>query len=321
MGIIDIDEDEDEEFEEERSIDREYPRLSTPLTHHQMPISETRQSTSNRTSSHSRSPTDPESQRIIELEQRVRIAERKAEAERRNREITEREVRDLQSSLYAPISDGGRKRKERSGEDDDLDAYLLQYAIKKSKTMEGDDDDGELERAYVTLCHQEIEGRYVISLYNVLLSRDLTDSAEDLSKRVLNPESGGDARSSSTSRDSGRRSESAAATSPQRSLNQQNRSTPSAFATDFWSCEYTLNPIHDSDEKLCHHTTVTSPADSVRSSIFFQIAILYSGLPKNPLLLFSRSLESRHFLIPLYSAPIEWTTSQNWRIGGMKIRW
>jgi hypothetical protein len=27
MGVIDIDEDEDEEFEEERSIDREYPRL------------------------------------------------------------------------------------------------------------------------------------------------------------------------------------------------------------------------------------------------------------------------------------------------------
>jgi hypothetical protein len=147
MGVIDIDEDEDEddEPEEERSIDRDYPRLLTPPTHYRTPISETRQSTSNRTSSHSRSPTDHESQRIIELERRVRVAERKAEAERRNREMTEKEVRDLQSSLYAPISDGGRKRKERSGEDDDLDAYLLQYAIRQSKTMEGDDDDRDLE--------------------------------------------------------------------------------------------------------------------------------------------------------------------------------
>jgi hypothetical protein len=145
MGIIDIDEDEDEELEEERSIDREYPRVSTPLTHYRTPISETRQSTSNRTSSHSRSPIDHEAQRIAQLEQRVRVAERKAVAERRNREMTEREVRDLQSSLYAPIAEGGIKRKERSGEDDDLDAYLLQHAIIQSRTAEGDDDDGDLE--------------------------------------------------------------------------------------------------------------------------------------------------------------------------------
>jgi hypothetical protein len=59
--------------------------------------------------------------------------------EQRNRERTEREVRDLQSSLYAPMSDDGRKRNERSGDgDDDLDECLLQYAIKKSR---GNDDD------------------------------------------------------------------------------------------------------------------------------------------------------------------------------------
>jgi hypothetical protein len=145
MGIIDIDEDEYEEFEEERSIDREYSRLSTTLTHYRTPVSETRQSTSNRTSSQSRSPAKHETQRIVELEQRVRVAERRAEAERRNREMTEREVRDLQSSLYAPISDGGRKRKERSGEDDDLEAYLLQHAIQQSKVVDDDGDERDLE--------------------------------------------------------------------------------------------------------------------------------------------------------------------------------
>jgi hypothetical protein len=78
----------------------------------------------------------------------------------------------------------------------------------------------------------------VISLFNVLLPCDLTDHAEDLSKGVLNPESGRDTRSSSTSRDPGRRSVSTAVRSPQENLNQQIWSTPSAFAEDFWSCEY-----------------------------------------------------------------------------------
>jgi hypothetical protein len=130
-----------------------------------------------------------------------------------------------------------------------------------------------------------------------------------------------DARSSSTSRDPGRRSVSTAVRSPQKHLDRQNWSTQSAFAADFWSCEYTLNPIHDSDEKPCHHPTVTTPADSVKSPIFSQIAILYSGLPKNPRSLSSRSLESRYSLIPVYSVPTEWTSSEHWPIGGMKIHW
>jgi hypothetical protein len=143
IGIVDIDEDEGEEFEDERSIDEEYPRLITPLNHFRTPISETRQSTSNRTSSHSQSPANHVAQRIIELEQRVRVAERKAEMEQRSREMTEREVRDLQSS---PMADGERKRKERSGDDDDdLNAYLLQYAINESKAVESDHDAGDLE--------------------------------------------------------------------------------------------------------------------------------------------------------------------------------
>ena len=144
-GIVDIDQDEDEEAEEERSIDREYPRLSAPLIHYRSPISKTRRSASNRTSSRSRTPANHEAQRIIELEQRVRAAERKAETEQRSREMTEMEVRDLQSSLYAPMSDGGRKRKERSSDDDDIDAYLLQHAIQQSRTVEGEDDEGNLE--------------------------------------------------------------------------------------------------------------------------------------------------------------------------------
>jgi hypothetical protein len=149
MGIIDIDEDEGEEFEDERSIDEEYPRLITPLNHFRTPISETRQSTSNRTSSHSRSPANHVSKHIIELEQRVRVAERKVEMEQRSREKTEREVRDLQSSLYAPIADGGRKRKDRSSDDDDLNAYLLQYAINESKAVGCDHDAGDLENHMV----------------------------------------------------------------------------------------------------------------------------------------------------------------------------
>jgi len=139
MGIVDIDEDEDEESEEERSIDREYPRLLTPPNHYRTPMLWTRQSTLKRTSSHSRSPSDHETQRIIELERRVRVAERKADAERRNREMTEREVRYLRFTLYVPMSDGGRKRKERSDDDDDLDECLLQYALKKSRANDDDD--------------------------------------------------------------------------------------------------------------------------------------------------------------------------------------
>ena len=58
--------------------------------------------------------------------------------------MIEREVRDLQSSLYAPMNDGGGKRKERPGEDD-LDEYLLQYAIKQSRAVDVNDGEVELE--------------------------------------------------------------------------------------------------------------------------------------------------------------------------------
>jgi len=147
MGIIDIDEDEDEfeELDEERRIDGEYPRLLTPLTRYPRPSSKSRQSTSNRAVIQSRSPVNDETKRIIELERRVRVAERKANTEQRSREMIEREVRDLQSSLYAPMDHGGGKRKERPEEDDDLDEYLLQYAIKQSRTVGGDDGEAELE--------------------------------------------------------------------------------------------------------------------------------------------------------------------------------
>lgn len=147
MGIIDIDEDEDEieELDEEGSPKGEYPRLLPSLTQHPTPSSKHRQSTSNRAETQSRSPVNAETQRIIELEQRVRVAERRANTEQRTREMIEREVRDLQSSLYAPMNDGGGKRKERPKEDDDLDEYLLQYAIKQSRAVDVNDGEIELE--------------------------------------------------------------------------------------------------------------------------------------------------------------------------------
>jgi len=147
MGIIDIDEDEDEfeELDEERRVDGEYPRLLTPLTRYPTPSSKSRQSTSNRAVIQSRSPVNDESKRFIELERRVRVAEGKANTEQRTREMIEREVRDLQSSLYAPIYSGGRKSKGRPGEDDDLDEYLLQYAIKQSRAVDVSDGEIELE--------------------------------------------------------------------------------------------------------------------------------------------------------------------------------
>jgi hypothetical protein len=219
MGIIDIDEDEDEEFEEERSIDREYPRLLIPPTHYRTPISETRQPTSHRTSSHSRSPTDHESQRIIELERRVRVAEKKAEAERRNRERTEREVRDLQSSLYAPMSDGGRKRKERSGDDDDdLDECLLQYAIKKSR---GNDD----ENFNDSILQYAIEKSRDGTSSKILGSNFpgwLADSSEDLLEPIREAQ-----------RAILRRSSSRPVASPRRALGPQTRSDVSTFALNF----------------------------------------------------------------------------------------
>lgn len=151
-GIIDVDEDEededeDEESRERRSIDREYPRLATPFNYRQAPLStfRSRQSTSKQDYTHSPSPSGREIQRVTELERLLRVAEEKAKEEQKNREMAEREVRDLQSSLYAPVSWEERKRKRTSEIDDDLDGYLLQHAIKQSVLGHGDDGEIDLE--------------------------------------------------------------------------------------------------------------------------------------------------------------------------------
>jgi len=155
MGIIDIDEDQDEDGDEsqdddvseevdqrETSISRSgsvYSHFRSPirsLSHHH---SESNKSSTPRTQSSSNSG----GQRIAQLERRLRDAEGQVEVEKRNREMAEREVRDLQSSLYAPVAKEETKRKRRSGADDDLERCLLQYAIKKSRVdpLPNDDDD------------------------------------------------------------------------------------------------------------------------------------------------------------------------------------
>jgi hypothetical protein len=219
MGIVDIDEDEDEEFEEERSIHRVHPRLSTPLTHYRTPISEPRQSTSKRSCTQTPSPTNREAQRIVELEQRVRVAERKVVAERRNREMTERELRDLQSSLYAPISEGGRKRKERSADDDDdLDECLLQYAIKKSRGNDDEDINDSILQYAIEKSRDGTSSKVLGSDF----SGWLADSSEDLLEPIREAQ-----------RAILRRSSSRPVASPRRALDQQTRSDVSTFALNF----------------------------------------------------------------------------------------
>lgn len=145
MGIIDIDEDQDEEeyeivnlFED---VNKDHTRSSRSRSIGNYYRASTRKestlhgtSTSSSTSrSRAQSSSGSEIQRISDLERRLQDAEKRVEVEMRNREMVEREVRDLQSSLYAPVAREERKRKRRSGDDDDLEGYLLQYALEKSR--------------------------------------------------------------------------------------------------------------------------------------------------------------------------------------------
>jgi hypothetical protein len=61
-----------------------------------------------------------------------------------------------------------------------------------------------------------------------------------------------------------------------------------------------LHPIHGSDNKHYHPSTVTTLADPVMSPIFIQNAISYSDPPKSPKSQFSPFLVSRHSWIPAY---------------------
>ena len=161
----------------------------------------------------------------------------------------------------------------------------------------------------------------MIGVLQVPLARSLTNRTADLSPNVHGSQSDRVAGTSSTCGDSARRSVYTAAGTPRMSLDRQHWSTPSAFAADFFPCEYTLNPIHDSDDQPHHPSTGIIPADSVRLPIFLQTAILYLGLPGNPQSQYSQYLESPRSLTPVYSVPTESTTSEPWRTGGTKIHW
>jgi ATP-dependent DNA ligase len=133
--------------------------------------------------------------------------------------MTEREIRDLQSILYAPLSDGGRKRKERSGDDDDdRDECLLQYAIKKSR---GNDDE-DLNDSILQYAIEKSRDGTSSKALGSNFSGWLADSSEDLLEPIREAQ-----------RAILRRSSSRPVASPRRALGQQTRSDVSTFALNF----------------------------------------------------------------------------------------